>query len=234
MVQVTRWAQYLVAGIVAIGILVALPNFLSANLRNVIPGWLPKSTVSLGLDLQGGSYLLLEVDFAGVVKERLETLQGDIRVGLRKEKIGYTGLDVANNAVTLHIIDAAHIEDARKVLNALASPNGSLLGIATLLAALTTSVPLLILSGALFGSVFLSVVASTTAFVRHNLPEPLWVRGIGLFTVVFAWGQIVGPTMVGLIADGPGGLTVGLLSSAACLWVGTLLAWRQKSLLPLK
>mgnify|MGYP003351698998 CR=1 FL=1 len=73
-----------------------------------------------------------------------------------------------------------------------------------------------------------------SAFVRHNLHEPLWVRGIGLFTVVFAWGQIVGPTMVGLIADGPGGLTVGLLSSAACLGLGSLLAWRQKSLLPLK
>ena len=125
------------------------------------------------------------------------------------------------------LLDRHHDGKALAQLNAL-------LGLATLLAALTTSVPLLILSGALFGSVFLSVVASTTAFVRHNLPEPLWVRGIGLFTVVFAWGQIVGPTMVGLIADGPGGLTVGLLSSAACLWVGTLLAWRQKSLLPLK
>jgi predicted MFS family arabinose efflux permease len=127
----------------------------------------------------------------------------------------------------------ARLLDRHRDGKALAQLN-ALLGIATLLAALTTSVPLLILSGALFGSVFLSVVASTTAFVRHNLPEPLWVRGIGLFTVVFAWGQIVGPTMVGLIADGPGGLTVGLLSSAACLWVGTLLAWRQKSLLPLK
>ena len=127
----------------------------------------------------------------------------------------------------------ARLLDRHRDGKALAQLN-ALLGIATLLAALTTSVPLLILSGALFGSVFLSVVASTTAFVRHNLPEPLWVRGIGLFTVVFAWGQIVGPTMVGLIADGPGGLTVGLLSSAACLWMGTLLAWRQKSLLPLK
>jgi predicted MFS family arabinose efflux permease len=110
----------------------------------------------------------------------------------------------------------------------------ALLGLATALAALTTQVPLLLLSGLLFGAVFLSVVASTTAFVRHNLPQYLWVHGIGLFTVVFAWGQIVGPTLVGLIADGPGGLKQGLLASAACLWLGSLLAWRQKPLLPLK
>jgi predicted MFS family arabinose efflux permease len=110
----------------------------------------------------------------------------------------------------------------------------ALLGLATALAALTTQVPLLLLSGFLFGAVFLSVVASTTAFVRHNLPQHLWVHGIGLFTVVFAWGQIVGPTLVGLIADGSGGLKHGLLISAACLGAGSLLAWRQKSLLPLK
>ena len=89
-------------------------------------------------------------------------------------------------------------------------------------------------SGALFGAVFLSVVASTTAFVRHNLPVSGWVQGIGLFTVVFAWGQIVGPTLVGLIADGHGGLPLGLLSSAAILWLGALCAWRQKSLQTVK
>jgi MFS family permease len=110
----------------------------------------------------------------------------------------------------------------------------ALLGMATLLAALNPSLPVLLLSGSLFGAVFLSVVASTTAFVRHNLPSEWWVKGIGLFTVVFAWGQIVGPTLVGLIADGSGGLSVGLLSSAACLWVGALCALRQKTLLPVK
>jgi predicted MFS family arabinose efflux permease len=110
----------------------------------------------------------------------------------------------------------------------------ALLGLATALAALTAQVPLLLCSGLMFGAVFLSVVASTTAFVRHNLPQHLWVNGIGLFTVVFAGGQIVGPMLVGWIADGPGGLKQGLLASAACLWMGSLLAWRQQSLLPLK
>ncbi len=106
----------------------------------------------------------------------------------------------------------------------------ALLGVATLLPALTTQPLLLLLSGVVFGAVFLSVVASTTAFVRHNLPPALWGMGISAFTIVFAAGQIVGPTVVGLIADGPGGLERGLVFSAVALWVGSALAFRQRAL----
>jgi predicted MFS family arabinose efflux permease len=105
-----------------------------------------------------------------------------------------------------------------------------LLGCAIVIPALTTWLPALVFSGVLFGGVFLSVVASTTALVRHNLPPTAWAAGISAFTVVFAAGQIVGPTMVGWIADGPGGLARGLLISAFALWLGALLAWRQKPL----
>ena len=106
----------------------------------------------------------------------------------------------------------------------------ALLGVATVLPALTSAWPVLLLSGVMFGGVFLSVVASTTALVRHNLPAARWAAGISAFTIVFAAGQIVGPTMVGFIADGPGGLERGLLFSAVALWVGAALAWRQKAL----
>jgi MFS family permease len=87
-----------------------------------------------------------------------------------------------------------------------------------------------LVSGLLFGGVFLSLVASTTALVRHNLPPAQWAAGISAFTIVFAAGQIVGPTVVGWIADGPGGLARGLLFSAAALAIGALLAWRQRPL----
>jgi predicted MFS family arabinose efflux permease len=103
-----------------------------------------------------------------------------------------------------------------------------LLGCAIVIPALTTWLPALIFSGVLFGGVFLSVVASTTALVRHNLPPTAWAAGISAFTVIFAAGQIVGPTMVGWIADGAGGLARGLLISAFALWLGALLAWQQK------
>jgi hypothetical protein len=85
-------------------------------------------------------------------------------------------------------------------------------------------------SGLLFGGVFLSVVASTTALVRHNLPPAAWAAGISAFTTVFAAGQIIGPTVVGWIADGPGGLARGLVFSAVALWVGAALGLRQKAI----
>lgn len=106
----------------------------------------------------------------------------------------------------------------------------ALLGVATILPALTQYWPVVLASGLLFGAVFLSVVASTTALVRHNLPASAWAAGISAFTTVFAAGQIVGPTIVGWIADGPGGLARGLVVSALALWLGAGLAWRQRPL----
>lgn len=108
----------------------------------------------------------------------------------------------------------------------------ALLGLATLLPALHHAWPLVLASGVLFGAVFLSVVASTTALVRHNLPPAQWARGISLFTIVFALGQIVGPTVVGWIGDGPGGLERGLVFSAGALGLGALAALRQRALTP--
>ncbi|MCL4770112.1 MAG: YbfB/YjiJ family MFS transporter [Burkholderiaceae bacterium] len=121
----------------------------------------------------------------------------------------------------------AGLLDRQRGGGALARLN-ALLGLATVLPALTSAWPVALASGLLFGGVFLSVVASTTALVRHNLPASQWAAGISAFTIVFAAGQIVGPTVVGWIADGPGGLARGLVFSAAALWLGALLAARQK------
>ena len=133
---------------------------------------------------------------------------------------------VASSRIWAGLLDRAKGGGALATLNAL-------LGCATVLPALTAAWPLVLLSGLMFGAVFLSVVASTTALVRHNLPPAQWAAGISAFTIVFAAGQIVGPTVVGWIADGPGGLAgleKGLVFSALALWVGALLAWRQKPL----
>ena len=128
----------------------------------------------------------------------------------------------------------------------LASLN-ALLGVATILPALTSAWPVALISGIVFGGVFLSVVASTTALVRHNLPASDWVAGISAFTTVFALGQIIGPLAVGWIADAvsvadvgaaahfPGardaaGLARGLVFSAIALWLGALLSSRQRAL----
>jgi MFS family permease len=108
----------------------------------------------------------------------------------------------------------------------------AVLGLATLLPALTDVWGWVVVSGVMFGGVFLTVVASTTALVRHNLPQSAWGQGISAFTTVFAAGQIVGPTVVGWIADGAGGLERGLVFSACALWLGAALALHQRRLAP--
>jgi predicted MFS family arabinose efflux permease len=106
----------------------------------------------------------------------------------------------------------------------------ALLALATLLPVASARPAAVFASGLLFGAVFLSVVASTTAFVRHNLPPTAWPSGIAAYTIVFAAGQIVGPMFTGWVSDGGGGLARGLAVSAALLAAGALLAALQKPL----
>lgn len=130
---------------------------------------------------------------------------------------------MASSRIWARMLDRFKGGQAMAILNAL-------LGVATLLPALTAVPSLMFVSGLLFGGIFLSVVASTTALVRHNLPQHAWSAGISAFTTVFALGQVVGPAMIGWIADGPGGLQRGLVFSALALFAGALLASRQRPL----
>ena len=131
---------------------------------------------------------------------------------------------VASSRLWAGLLDRFHGGQPQAVLNAL-------LGVATLLPVLSAAWPVTLVSGLLFGAVFLSVVASTTALVRHNLPAEQWAAGISAFTIIFALGQIVGPTVAGWISDGPGGLARGLVASALTLWAGAALAARQRPLI---
>jgi len=120
------------------------------------------------------------------------------------------------------LLDRMRGGQALAVLNAL-------LAIATLLPALFVQPWVAFVSGVLFGATFLSAVASTTAFVRHNLPASHWAKGISAFTIVFAFGQIVGPMVIGWVSDGAG-LARGLIYSALLLAAGAVLAACQKPL----
>ncbi len=123
----------------------------------------------------------------------------------------------------------ARMLDRFKGGQSMAILNG-LLAVATILPALTAAPLFVFASGLMFGAIFLSVVASTTALVRHNLPNHAWSSGISAFTTVFAFGQIIGPSVIGWIADGPGGLQRGLIYSALALLIGAILASRQPAL----
>jgi predicted MFS family arabinose efflux permease len=85
----------------------------------------------------------------------------------------------------------------------------------------------MLISAVSFGGSFLSVVASTTALARRNLPASAWNAGIALFTVVFAAGQSFGPLISGALSDGAGGLRSGLAWSAGVLALGAVIAFAQ-------
>ena len=155
---------------------------------------------------------------------------------LREQGAGATSITVFYALLGLAVVASSRIWasllDRYKGGQVLALLN-ALLGLATLLPTLSAHWAVILMSGLLFGAVFLSLVASTTALVRHNLPPAAWGNGISAFTIVFAFGQIVGPTVVGWIADGSGGLARGMVFSALALWLGAILAWRQRPLVNL-
>src|SRR3954464_4396061 len=116
MITVSRWRIILVVLATLYGILFTLPNVLPASVRDSLPGFVPKQTLNLGLDLQGGSYLLYEVDTNALRQERLTNLVEDVRTTLRAEDIQFTGLGVAGGEVNVRINDPTQVEAAAKTL----------------------------------------------------------------------------------------------------------------------
>src|SRR6478609_3278841 len=95
MLHFTRWKMIAILTVVVVGLLAALPNLFSKETVDSWPSWVPKRQMVLGLDLQGGAYLLYEVDRQDYVQKRLRSLVGDIRKAMLQEpRIGYSGLGV--------------------------------------------------------------------------------------------------------------------------------------------
>ncbi len=99
------------------------------------------------------------------------------------------------------------------------------LALGALLPLVSSQFVVMLISAICFGGSFLSVVASTTALARRDLPSSAWNAGIALFTVVFAAGQSFGPLISGALSDAAGGLRVGLAWSAGVLAVGAVIAF---------
>ena len=116
MLYFANWKIVLICAVCALGVLLSLPNLFSPALLAQLPSWLPHKQVALGLDLRGGSYLLLEVDVAAAQRERLNSVVENVRNALRDAKIGYTGLNVEGDAIVFTIREPDQIEDARQAL----------------------------------------------------------------------------------------------------------------------
>ncbi|MDR3506289.1 MAG: protein translocase subunit SecD [Caulobacteraceae bacterium] len=119
MLPLPRWRVVLCVLAVLFGLVFTAPNLIPQKTLDGLPSWLPHQKVNLGLDLQGGSYLLLEVDTDALRKERLTNLVEDVRTALREKSIVFSGLGQANGGVTVRITDVAQMNNALQALRQL-------------------------------------------------------------------------------------------------------------------
>jgi len=121
MVYLERWKVILILIVCAIGVLYSAPNLLgkdrAAWLQAHTPSFFPNQTVNLGLDLRGGSHLLLEVATDNVIDEHMQAVVDQTRNTLRTAKIGYSDLGLDNGTVHFKVIDASQIDAAKNAIN---------------------------------------------------------------------------------------------------------------------
>jgi preprotein translocase subunit SecD len=123
----TRWKA---AGILLTALVVclfAVPNFFAESTVRAWPSWAQRHIV-LGLDLQGGSSLLLEVDTAAVRKERLQGVADDVLRILRQNRIPFTGRAIHGNSVEVRITRESDVDNAVAKLRELSQPLSGILG----------------------------------------------------------------------------------------------------------
>src|SRR3982750_1574801 len=126
MLYFTRWKALAIILTALVVCLCAVPNFFPESQVKNWRQWAQRRLV-LGLDLQGGSYLLLEVDSNYVKKEKLDQVRDDVRRTLREARIGYTGLATRPDSVEVRVKDS-DLQNALTKLRELSQPLGGLLG----------------------------------------------------------------------------------------------------------
>jgi preprotein translocase subunit SecD len=126
MLYFTRWKALAIILTALVVCLCAVPNFFPEATVKGWPKWAQRHLV-LGLDLQGGSHILLEVDSNSVKKDKLDQVRDDVRRTLRDAKIGYTGLAARTDNVEVRVKDS-DLQNALTKLRELSQPLGGLLG----------------------------------------------------------------------------------------------------------
>jgi len=127
MLQLSRWKVILVALAALLGAVFTLPNTLPQSVTANWPG-IVQNRLNLGLDLQGGSYLLLEVDVEALRRESLNNLVEDVRRTLTTARIPFTGLSQVGGSVRVQITDPGQAPAAQTELQRLVQPLMGALG----------------------------------------------------------------------------------------------------------
>ena len=125
MLDFPKWKIFAIIGSCLFFVVFSIPSFLKESTRDALPSWMPRHAVTLGLDLQGGAHLLLEVDFDSYLREQLSNLTDDIRNKFRAEKIGYRGLAVnkEDNSVTFTLREDTAADSAIDIKKILTTMN---------------------------------------------------------------------------------------------------------------
>jgi preprotein translocase subunit SecD len=126
MLYISRWKTATILLATLFVCLFAASNFVPERLVQDLPKWAQRQLV-LGLDLQGGSHILLEVDTNAVRREMLQNLQDDVRRLLREARVPYTGLAIRGNAVEVRVTRDSDLQAALTKLRELSQPLGGLL-----------------------------------------------------------------------------------------------------------
>jgi len=117
------WKIIVVAIVCAFGVIYTLPNFVSKSVLSGLPDWMPTKQVNLGLDLQGGSHLLLQVDAGAVKTKMMDSLVDGVRDSLRQQgdNVGYRDLGHNGEVVSFTLRDPADEDKARERLSDLSN-----------------------------------------------------------------------------------------------------------------
>src|SRR3954454_18554124 len=126
MLYFSRWKAIATLLTALVICLFAVPNFFSEARLKSLPVCAQRHVV-LGLDLQGGSHILLEVDLNDVRKQKVEALRDDVRNTLRTARVGYTGLAIRDLSVEVRIREEADFQATLAKLRDLSQPLGGLL-----------------------------------------------------------------------------------------------------------
>lgn len=109
----------IIAAVALFGILFTIPSFLPQDWKANYPSWLPQNTVVLGLDLQGGSHLLLQVNRDSIIAERVKEVRRDARQVLANDNGIGNLITTGADSITVELTDPTQKDAARKALEGL-------------------------------------------------------------------------------------------------------------------
>nr|MDQ3077983.1 protein translocase subunit SecD [Pseudomonadota bacterium] len=126
MLDFPRWKIWAVTLTIAFGILLAIPSLMPASQAAKLPGWMPSARISLGLDLAGGSQLLLEADNLDAARQRLQSMEDQVTTDLRRgePRIEIGDVSTANGRLSFMVRNAAQVDAAVERMRALTQPVG--------------------------------------------------------------------------------------------------------------